>query len=79
MNTIGVGTGLNVRGVALEPVAEVTVARPRSVGDPKINIEAFYRNQTLWSGAVGLRIALGVPHRMYRYGALGKEAGHAAH
>jgi hypothetical protein len=73
INTLGVGVPVRFGSLLLEPVAEFGVARVSSVGDAPIDIRALYRNRTLWSGLVAVRMMIGTHRPMGRYGVMVRE------
>ncbi len=70
VQTLGYGYSLWHRTIRLEPMVEFSLGRVASVGTPRVDLEALYGRRSLWSGVVGLRLSLGAPHTMGRYGAL---------
>jgi hypothetical protein len=83
MHTVGYAGALpRLGGVGLEPLVEIARARVSSVGAGLFRPRDFYGSDVIWSVTAGVRLRLGPPHRMGRYGVLAEHAragGHAGH
>jgi hypothetical protein len=61
---------LKRRGVAVEPLVEVSLGRIAKVGGGIFDVRQAYGSETFWSWTLGLRVGFGGgTHRMGRYGA----------
>jgi hypothetical protein len=79
VQTAGYGFAIPARAILLEPVLELSLGRVASVGTPPINLDQLYGRRTLWSLVLAMRVLLGEPHSMGRYGAVGEELAAAHH
>jgi hypothetical protein len=69
VHTLGVGVRLPaIGGVRAEPMVEVARAGVAAVGPGLFQPAAFYGDDTIWFLTAGVRLAVGRPHRMGRYG-----------
>lgn len=69
VHTVGTGVRLpTVRGLTAEPVVEVARAGVAAVGQGLFRPADFYGGDVIWSVTAGIRLTLGRPHRMGRYG-----------
>jgi hypothetical protein len=71
IHTIGYDLGLGrVGGVAIRPLAELSVGRVAKVGGGLFDVEELYGRDRFWALSLGLRLAAGAPMpHMGRYGA----------
>lgn len=78
VHTAGYGFAFRARALSAEPLLELSLGRVASVGTPAVNLDELYGRRTLWSVVLGVRVSLGSPHSMGRYGALARPD-HPAH
>ncbi len=79
IQTVGYGYSVRVAGTTLEPLIEVARASVGVVGGGIFAPADFYGSTTLWSATAALRVRLGTPHRMGRYGVLDESGDATAH
>ncbi|MDH3495883.1 MAG: hypothetical protein OER21_03910 [Gemmatimonadota bacterium] len=79
IQTVGYGFSVRVAGTTLEPILEVARAAVGIVGGGVFTPADFYGGATLWSATAALRVRVGTPHRMGRYGVLDESGDATAH
>jgi hypothetical protein len=79
VHTAGYSLAIPVGGIEVAPVLEGSVGRVTSVETPPVSLNTLYGRRTMWSVAVGVKVAFGPGHLMGRYGALAEPVLPAAH
>jgi hypothetical protein len=73
IHTLGYGRAFAVRGLVFEPLVEVARAGVTAVGPGLFRPSEFYGDDTIWFVTAGVRVGVGRPHRMGRYGVVEAE------